>query len=163
MIYKVILTVLLVSQISHAEECSTTLADCFNTTITDLDAGDERLQKYENEVKKFLKGSKKNAKSTGLTFKNKSVFLKDASIVDIAKSNDTYAFLVSVNSGQKYVFTWSDGKSFNVDLGKACANEEPTEFRTEEVHTSKEVSNRILIVRECGAKKLFEAVTTAAQ
>jgi hypothetical protein len=141
-----------------ALECSINLSDCFKNSVPALEAGDSRLQKYENEAKKYLKSLKKAGGRKGLSFPNKSVLLNGWTVVENATRSGKNAVLLRDTSGKQFVFTWSDGRGFDPEIDKDCAQNEPTEFLTGEVHTHAEVSSGIIVVGECGIKKVFYAV-----
>jgi hypothetical protein len=145
-------------RICFAEECSTTLSDCFKKTIPDLEAGDDRLQKYEDEAKQYLKSVNKSKKLEGLTFGNKSVLLKGWTVVDKATRNGKNAVVLANVSGGKFVLTWSESRSFDPKLSGVCAQNEPNEFLTGETYTHKEISSGIVVVEECGIKSVLDAV-----
>lgn len=98
-----IVFIILFTTISNAvsSECSIVLADCFKKNIPDMEAGDSRLRPYEAQVKKYLKSLKLPGSIRGLTFKNRSTFLRGWFLLKVAQNKSRYAFQMKSPSGKK--------------------------------------------------------------
>ncbi len=155
-----IVLIFLISTISNAvsTECSIVLADCFKKNIPDMEAGDSRLRPYEAQVKKYIKSLKHSGSIRGLTFKNRSTFLRGWFLLKVSQNKGRYAFQMKSPSGKESLFTWSETDRFPLGISELCKNDEPNEFMTGEIYTDSAISSDIVIIGTCGFQKVFDVI-----